>query len=114
LPEVHRSVAYPWQVEIEQKGYIEDRRPNANVDPYVVTRLITDTWGTALEKAGLTCRRPCLHSFGPGSSNRCPVQNLGAYRGRRLLNGIRRVAGRTDQIDPWSSDMNNGQIEWAE
>jgi glutaminase len=35
-------------------GYIEDRRPNANVDPYVVTRLITDTCGAALEKAGLT------------------------------------------------------------
>jgi glutamine synthetase len=48
------SVRIPWQVEVEQKGYIEDRRPNANVDPYVVTRLITDTCGTALEKAGLT------------------------------------------------------------
>ena len=35
------------------KGYIEDRRPNANVDPYVVTRLIVDTCCTALEKAGL-------------------------------------------------------------
>ena len=26
-----------------RKGYIEDRRPNANMDPYVVTRLIVDT-----------------------------------------------------------------------
>jgi glutamine synthetase len=25
------------------KGYIEDRRPNANIDPYVVARLITNT-----------------------------------------------------------------------
>jgi glutamine synthetase len=48
------SVRIPWQVEVEQKGYIEDRRPNANVDPCVVTRLIVDTCGTALEKAGLT------------------------------------------------------------
>lgn len=47
------SVRIPWQVEVEQKGYIEDRRPNANVDPYVVTRLIVDTCATALEKAGL-------------------------------------------------------------
>jgi glutamine synthetase len=39
---------------VEQKGCIEDRRPNANVDPCVVTRLIVDTCGTALEKAGLT------------------------------------------------------------
>ncbi len=37
------SVRIPWQVEIDGKGYIEDRRPNANMDPYVVTRLITET-----------------------------------------------------------------------
>ncbi len=37
------SVRIPWQVAKEGKGYIEDRRPNANMDPYVVTRLITDT-----------------------------------------------------------------------
>ncbi len=37
------SVRIPWQVARDKKGYIEDRRPNANMDPYVVTRLITDT-----------------------------------------------------------------------
>lgn len=37
------SVRIPWQVEREGKGYIEDRRPNANMDPYVVTKLIIDT-----------------------------------------------------------------------
>ncbi|RJL29959.1 glutamine synthetase [Bailinhaonella thermotolerans] len=46
------SVRIPWQVEADKKGYIEDRRPNANVDPYVVTRLIVDTCCTELEKAG--------------------------------------------------------------
>ncbi|WP_155343816.1 glutamine synthetase [Acrocarpospora pleiomorpha] len=46
------SVRIPWQVELDKKGYIEDRRPNANVDPYVVTRLITNTCCEALEKAG--------------------------------------------------------------
>ncbi|MFJ1702760.1 glutamine synthetase GlnII [Kitasatospora sp. NPDC088346] len=45
------SVRIPWQVEVDKKGYIEDRRPNANVDPYVVTRLITETCCTALERA---------------------------------------------------------------
>ncbi|MET9297262.1 glutamine synthetase [Streptomyces sp. NPDC003077] len=45
------SVRIPWQVAADKKGYIEDRRPNANVDPYVVTRLIVDTCCTALEKA---------------------------------------------------------------
>ena len=37
------SVRIPWQVEREGKGYIEDRRPNANMDPYVVTRLVMET-----------------------------------------------------------------------
>ncbi|MDC7339358.1 glutamine synthetase [Streptomyces lydicus] len=44
------SVRIPWQVEVEKKGYIEDRRPNANVDPYVVTRLIVDTCCTELAR----------------------------------------------------------------
>ena len=37
------SVRIPWQVEKEGKGYIEDRRPCANIDPYIVTRLIMET-----------------------------------------------------------------------
>jgi glutamine synthetase len=37
------SVRIPWQVAKNKKGYIEDRRPNANCDPYVVTRLIVNT-----------------------------------------------------------------------
>jgi glutamine synthetase len=45
------SVRIPWQVEKDGKGYIEDRRPNANCDPYVVTRLITNTVCSALEPA---------------------------------------------------------------
>lgn len=39
------SVRIPWQVEKDGAGYIEDRRPNANMDPYVVTRLIIETVG---------------------------------------------------------------------
>ncbi len=37
------SVRIPWQVAVDKKGYIEDRRPNANMDPYLVTRMITET-----------------------------------------------------------------------
>ena len=37
------SVRIPWQTAQDGKGYLEDRRPNANMDPYVVTRLITET-----------------------------------------------------------------------
>jgi glutamine synthetase len=45
------SVRIPWQVEVDRKGYIEDRRPNANCDPYLVTRMIVGTCCNALEKA---------------------------------------------------------------
>ena len=37
------SVRIPWQVEVDKKGYLEDRRPNANCDPYVTTRLLVST-----------------------------------------------------------------------
>tara|TARA_R100000808_G_scaffold16696_1_gene37512 strand:+ start:102 stop:1127 length:1026 start_codon:yes stop_codon:yes gene_type:complete len=37
------SVRIPWQTKHDLRGYIEDRRPNANSDPYVVSRLITET-----------------------------------------------------------------------
>ena len=37
------SIRIPWQVEKDQKGYIEDRRPNADCDPYVVCSLILKT-----------------------------------------------------------------------
>jgi glutamine synthetase len=43
------SVRIPWQVAKDKKGYIEDRRPNANMDPYVVTRLITETVCSAIK-----------------------------------------------------------------
>jgi len=36
------SIRIPWQVEKDGKGYAEDRRPNANCDPYTVSRMITD------------------------------------------------------------------------
>jgi len=37
------SIRIPWQVEKDGRGYAEDRRPNANMDPYTVARLITET-----------------------------------------------------------------------
>jgi len=37
------SVRIPWMVDQDKKGYIEDRRPNANCDPYVVTRVILES-----------------------------------------------------------------------
>jgi glutamine synthetase len=43
------SVRIPWQVEVDKRGYIEDRRPNANCDPYLVTKAIVQTCCSALE-----------------------------------------------------------------
>ncbi len=37
------SVRIPRQVAIDGFGYLEDRRPNANCDPYVVARLMVET-----------------------------------------------------------------------
>ena len=42
------SIRIPWQVAQDGKGYIEDRRPNANADPYVVATLLTNTCCAAL------------------------------------------------------------------
>ncbi len=42
------SIRIPWQVAKEGKGYIEDRRPNANADPYMVAALMTNTVCAAL------------------------------------------------------------------
>ena len=44
------SIRIPWQVEKDGKGYAEDRRPNANCDPYTVAQLITDTVCSAATK----------------------------------------------------------------
>jgi glutamine synthetase len=37
------SVRIPAAVARDKRGYLEDRRPNANVDPYVVTALMVET-----------------------------------------------------------------------
>ena len=37
------SIIIPRQTEIDNKGYLEDRRPAANCDPYDVTSIIANT-----------------------------------------------------------------------
>lgn len=51
------SVRIPWQVARDQKGYIEDRRPNANMDPYVVTRLVVETVCGAASASAVTLEK---------------------------------------------------------
>jgi glutamine synthetase len=37
------SIRIPWAVAKDKKGWLEDRRPNANMDPYTVCRLMVTT-----------------------------------------------------------------------
>lgn len=37
------SIRIPLGVSLEKRGYLEDRRPAANVDPYVVSRMLLQT-----------------------------------------------------------------------
>jgi glutamine synthetase len=37
------SIRIPLNVAQQGKGYLEDRRPCANIDPYVVARLLLET-----------------------------------------------------------------------
>ena len=37
------SIRVPWQVSQDGKGYLEDRRPSANCDPYIVCNKLIET-----------------------------------------------------------------------
>ncbi|MGY8701244.1 MAG: glutamine synthetase GlnII [Candidatus Poseidoniales archaeon] len=37
------SIRIPWNVAVDKKGYLEDRRPNANADPYVICKLMIES-----------------------------------------------------------------------
>jgi glutamine synthetase len=52
------SIRIPWQVAKDKKGYLEDRRPNANMDPYVVARLLTNTVCSAEAAAKTKTKAP--------------------------------------------------------
>ena len=37
------SIRVPWQVHMNGSGYLEDRRPSSNCDPYVVAQMLVQT-----------------------------------------------------------------------
>jgi len=47
------SVRIPRQAKLEGKGYFEDRRPAANMDPYLVTGMIVQTTIIEVQEAGV-------------------------------------------------------------
>ena len=40
------SIRIPWHVEVQKKGYLEDRRPNSNADPYKVAAYLLNAVNT--------------------------------------------------------------------
>jgi glutamine synthetase len=69
------SVRIPWQVAVDRKGYIEDRRPNANADPYVTTRLIIETvCGAASSKVPRNGSRPAPAVKLPAAGRKVPAR----------------------------------------
>ena len=52
------SIRIPWSVARDRRGWLEDRRPNANMDPYVVSRLIVETVCSAASGAKKAARGP--------------------------------------------------------
>ena len=46
------SIRIPWGTAKDGRGWLEDRRPNANMDPYVVSRLMVETVCGAAEAKG--------------------------------------------------------------
>lgn len=48
------SVRVPVQTFKEQRGYLEDRRPAANADPYMVTRYLYSIWRRIAASTGAT------------------------------------------------------------
>jgi glutamine synthetase len=75
------SVRIPWQVARDRKGYIEDRRPNANMDPYVVTRLIVDT--------------VCSAASGRGAGTTRVAASVSRNGAKASRNGSRRAGAKT-------------------
>jgi glutamine synthetase len=45
------SIRIPWGTAVAKRGWLEDRRPNANMDPYTVTAVMVETVCSAATKS---------------------------------------------------------------
>src|SRR5690606_4309379 len=50
------SIRIPTQVEKDKKGYLEDRRPASNCDPYLVIGKLVETARSEERRVGKECR----------------------------------------------------------
>ena len=76
------SVRIPGGVAREKKGYLEDRRPNANMDPYVVARLMVETiCGAAAAKKAPAKKAPAKKAaVKKAAVKKAPVKKAAARR----------------------------------
>ncbi|MDE3008270.1 MAG: glutamine synthetase beta-grasp domain-containing protein [Acidobacteriota bacterium] len=68
------SIRIPGGVARDKKGYLEDRRPNANMDPYVVTRLITETICGAAAKPAAAKKAPAKKTAAKKVAKKAPAK----------------------------------------
>ncbi|NNN00682.1 MAG: glutamine synthetase [Acidimicrobiaceae bacterium] len=78
------SVRIPGGVAREKRGYLEDRRPNANMDPYVVARLMVETiCGAASQPAKRTTAKKAPAKKAPAKkavAKKAVAKKVGASR----------------------------------
>jgi glutamine synthetase len=74
------SVRIPGGVAREKRGYLEDRRPNANVDPYVVARLITETVCGAASATKAPARAAAKKAPAKKVAKKAPAKKAAARR----------------------------------
>jgi glutamine synthetase len=75
------SVRIPGGVARDKRGYLEDRRPNANMDPYLVTRVIVETiCGAASAKPAAAKKAPVKKAASKAPAKKAPVKKAAARR----------------------------------
>ena len=82
------SVRIPGMVARDRKGYLEDRRPNANIDPYVVTRLMVETICGAVKES------PAKKVAGRGVAKKAPAKKAAAKKAPAKKAPAKKIARR--------------------
>jgi glutamine synthetase len=71
------SVRIPAGVAADKKGYLEDRRPNANIDPYVVCALMAETiCGAASAAKGVAKKVPAKKSSAKIAAKKTSIKKV--------------------------------------
>ncbi|MHB2027675.1 MAG: glutamine synthetase GlnII [Acidimicrobiales bacterium] len=74
------SVRIPAGVAREKRGYLEDRRPNANIDPYVVATIITETICGAAQNSSTPKKTTTPRTATEKPSTKAPAKKVATSR----------------------------------